>query len=309
MALELADLRVFVTAASVGSLSAAARELRVAQPSVSERLRRLERLVGQPLLDRSSRGVSLTPAGERLLPHAERCLDLAARALDIAREDDTQGTLHVTTHASYAPLAAPFVIGALQPLRYAVVVDDQHSQDALQRVAAGATDIAITLPMPHAHEVRLHTFRSEPVIAVCHPDHPLTARPCDTAGLSGHPLAVNLWGSGAQLFHELLLDAPTRAHQLYRISSAETAADLARSGQAVAVLTRATVERDLAARTLVELDVSDMPEWHVHLMAAHHRERAAEPAIAAVINALGHLKSRPTAPTDTTTRETPRPHA
>ncbi|MFJ6665471.1 LysR family transcriptional regulator [Streptomyces sp. NPDC091383] len=290
MALELVDLRVFVTAASAGSISAAARELRVAQPSVSERLRRLERLIGQPLLDRSSRGVSLTPAGERLLPHAQRCLDMAARALDIAREDDTRGTLHLTTHATYAPLAVPFVIGALQPLRYAVVVDDQHSPSALQRVAAGTTDIAITLPLPHAPEVRLHKFRSEPVIAVCHPDHPLAARRCDTARLSAHPLAVNLWGSGADLFHEQLLDAPTRAHQVYRISSAETAADLARSGQAIAVLTRATVVRDLATRSLVELDVSDMPKWHVDLMAAHHRERADEPAIAAVINALRHLQ-------------------
>ncbi|MFE9538145.1 LysR family transcriptional regulator [Streptomyces sp. NPDC006691] len=290
MALELADLRVFVTAASAGSLSAAARELRVAQPSVSERLRRLERLIGRPLLDRSSRGVSLTPAGERLLPHAQRCLNMADRALDIAREDDTQGTLHLTTHATYAPLAVPFVVGALQPLKYAVVVDDQHSPSALRRVAAGTTDIAITLPLPHAPEVRLHKFRSEPVIAVCHPDHPLAARRCDTARLSGHPLAVNLWGSGADLFHEQLLDAPTRAHQLYRISSAETAADLARSGQAIAVLTRATVVRDLATRNLVELDVSDMPEWHVDLMAAHHRERADEPAIAAVINALRHLQ-------------------
>ncbi|MEV0262240.1 LysR family transcriptional regulator [Streptomyces sp. NPDC050617] len=286
MALELADLRVFVTAASAGSLSAAARELRAAQPSVSERLRRLERLVGKPLLDRSSRGVSLTPAGARLLPHAERCLELADRALDIAREDDTQGTLHVTAHASYAQLAVPFVVAALRPLRYAVVVDDQHSPSALQRVAAGTTDLAVTLPMPHAREVRLHAFRGEPVVAVCRPDHPLAAGPCDIAGLSGHPLAVNRWGTGADLFHEQLLDAPTRAHQLYDISSAETAADLARSGQAVAVLTRATVERDLAARTLVELDVRDMPEWRVELMLAHHRARAAEPAIAAVIAAL-----------------------
>lgn len=111
MALELADLRVFVTAASVGSLSAAARELRLTQPSISERLSRLERLVGRPLLHRSNRGVSLTPAGQRLLPHAERCLELASRALDIAREDDTRGTMHLTTHASYAPLAVPFVIG------------------------------------------------------------------------------------------------------------------------------------------------------------------------------------------------------
>lgn len=55
MGLDLADLRVFVTAVACGSLSAAARELHLSQPSVSERLARLERSVGRPLLARSGR--------------------------------------------------------------------------------------------------------------------------------------------------------------------------------------------------------------------------------------------------------------
>ncbi|MEU8718696.1 substrate-binding domain-containing protein [Streptomyces sp. NPDC048663] len=210
----------------------------------------------------------------------------------MAREDDSRGTLHMTAHASYAPLVVPAVIRALQPLKYAVVVDDQHSQDALHRVADGATDIAITLPMPHAHEVQLRRLRSEPVVAACYPDHPITVGICDIARLSSHPLAVNLWGSGAHIFHQQLLEAPTRVHQLYRVSSAEAAADLARSGQAVAVLTRATIQRDLAARTLVEIDVIDMPEWHVELMAAHRRGRSSDPALAAVISALAPPDSR-----------------
>jgi LysR family transcriptional regulator, putative pyruvate carboxylase regulator len=70
MPLDLTDLHVFATAAMSGTLAGAARELRITQPSVSERLSRIERLVGQPLLTRSSRGVALTPAGQRLLPHA-----------------------------------------------------------------------------------------------------------------------------------------------------------------------------------------------------------------------------------------------
>ena len=157
MDFDLADLRVFATAATAGSLSAAARELHLTQPSISERLRRLERVVGQPLFVRSSGGVSLAPAGARLLPYAERCLALAGCALDIARAEDTSGTVHVTTHASYAPLAVPFVLAALRPLKYSVIVDDQHSEDAVHRVAAGSTDMAFTLPVAHATK---YGFRS-----------------------------------------------------------------------------------------------------------------------------------------------------
>lgn len=286
MDFDLTDLRVFAIAAATGSLSGAARELHLTQPSISERLRRLERLVGQPLFVRSSRGVSLAPAGTRLLPHAERCLALADRALDIARAEDTSGTVHVTTHASYAAQAVPFVLAAVRPLKFSIVVDDQHSEDAVHRIAAGSTDMAFTLPVSHAHEVRLQKFRTEQVIAVCHPDHPLAGRRCDIRRLGSHDIAVNFWGTGADAFRERLLDSPSRARRIHAVSPAETAAELARSGDAVGFLTRSTVERDLASRALVEVHVLDMPSWHVDIMLAYRRDRDSESSIAATIKAL-----------------------
>src|SRR5215467_4589854 len=124
MSLDLADLRVFAAAARAGSLSRAARELHITQPAVSERIVRLERITGRPLLIRSSRGVVPTPAGERLLPYAERCIALAERAFDIARAEDTSFSVHVTTYADYAPAAIPFVVATLRPLACSVTVDD-----------------------------------------------------------------------------------------------------------------------------------------------------------------------------------------
>ncbi|WP_214416526.1 LysR family transcriptional regulator [Sphaerisporangium fuscum] len=293
MTLELADLHAFATAAATGSLSGAARELHVTQPSVSERLGRLERLIGRPLLVRSNRGVTLTPAGRRLLPHAERCLALAGRALAAARAEDTTAALHVTTYASYAPLAVPFVAAALRPLKCSITVDDQHSRDALHRVAAGSTDIAFTLPVPHAHEVRLHRFRRDEVIVVAHPGHPLAGRRVDLGELGAHHLAFNNWGTGAAAFRERLSDQPAGAHQVYDVSPAETVAELARAGLAVGLLTRSTVRQDLAHGTLVQVDVTDLPEWHVEVMLAHHRDRAGEPAIAAVVAALDPVPALP----------------
>lgn len=286
MGFDLADLRLFTTIVNARSLSGAARELHITQPSVSERLGRMERRVGQPLLVRSSRGVTLTPAGHRLFPHAQRCLALADRALALAKAEDTEAAVHITTYASYAPLAVPFVIETLRGLRCSISVDDQHSEDAVHRVAVGSTDVAFTLAVPHAHEVQLHEFLRDEVIAVCRPDHLLANRPCDLRRLSAHPVVFNNWGSGAEAFAERLLDHPTKAHEVYKVSPAETVAEMARAGLAVGLVMRSTVQRDLASRTLIQLDIKDLPEWSIDIMLAHRRDRQDDPPIAALIDRL-----------------------
>ncbi|RVX41294.1 DNA-binding transcriptional LysR family regulator [Nonomuraea polychroma] len=79
--LETALLRSFVTAVRAGSISRAATALGHTQPALSQQLRKLESVVGRPLLHRSPSGVSPTRAGEELLPYAERILSLSAQAL------------------------------------------------------------------------------------------------------------------------------------------------------------------------------------------------------------------------------------
>ncbi|MBE1491313.1 LysR family transcriptional regulator [Plantactinospora soyae] len=79
--LETGLLRSFVTAVRAGSISRAATALGHTQPALSQQVRRLESVVGRPLLYRSPSGVSPTRAGEELLPYAERILSLSAQAL------------------------------------------------------------------------------------------------------------------------------------------------------------------------------------------------------------------------------------
>ncbi|GIJ71191.1 LysR family transcriptional regulator [Virgisporangium ochraceum] len=79
--LEIGLLRSFVAAVRAGSISRAATALGQTQPGLSQQLRRLEGVVGRPLLHRSPSGVSPTRAGEELLPYADRILALSAQAL------------------------------------------------------------------------------------------------------------------------------------------------------------------------------------------------------------------------------------
>ncbi|MCZ2265209.1 LysR family transcriptional regulator, partial [Isoptericola sp. QY 916] len=83
--LDLTRLRVLAAVARTGSVTAAARELHYAQPSVSHHLARLEAEAGIALLQRAGRGVRLTEAGRLLAARAEEILgrvEGARRELD-----------------------------------------------------------------------------------------------------------------------------------------------------------------------------------------------------------------------------------
>ncbi|MTE13873.1 LysR family transcriptional regulator [Nocardia aurantiaca] len=77
--MELRQLRYFVTVAEEAGFTRAAARLHLAQPGLSAQIRQLERELGQPLLDRSSRSVALTPVGEAVLPLARAALDQVER--------------------------------------------------------------------------------------------------------------------------------------------------------------------------------------------------------------------------------------
>lgn len=73
--MTLIQLKYFLTACRCGSLTNAAEELKVAQPTLSEQMRKLEKTLGVSLFLRSTQGLILTEAGEKFRPHAQRVLD------------------------------------------------------------------------------------------------------------------------------------------------------------------------------------------------------------------------------------------
>lgn len=108
---ELRHLRYLLAVAEHGSFTRAAEDLHVSQPTLSQQIRQLERLVGAPLLDRTGRAVRLTDAGEVYARHARLALaelDAADRAVHDV-EDLSRGHLRL----AYTPTFAAYLIGPL----------------------------------------------------------------------------------------------------------------------------------------------------------------------------------------------------
>jgi DNA-binding transcriptional LysR family regulator len=113
VAVELSDLRIFLTVARTNGITKAASELHTVQSNVSARIHALEKQVGTPLFRRHARGVALTSAGEQLLPYAERISRLVDEAQQvIGDETDPCGPLRIGSMETTAGLRLPAVLAA-----------------------------------------------------------------------------------------------------------------------------------------------------------------------------------------------------
>ncbi len=145
--LDVTRLRVLVAVARCGSVTAAARALNYAQPSVSHHLARLEAETGTKLIQRAGRGIRLTDAG-RLL--AERGAEVIGR-LDAA---ENELAAYTGLRAGRLRLAAfPSALGTIVPAAAAMLREHQPSVDlrlteaeppeALRMLRAGYVDVAL----------------------------------------------------------------------------------------------------------------------------------------------------------------------
>ncbi len=115
-ALRWDDVRYFLELARQGSLSAAARSLRVEHSTVARRVAALEQQIGIRLFDRLPRSWTLTPDGEQLLQHAQR---IEAEALAFSRASAGAGALRGTVRLSAPPVfASHFLVPRLAGLRH-----------------------------------------------------------------------------------------------------------------------------------------------------------------------------------------------
>lgn len=145
--LDLTRLRVLAAVARTGSVTAAARELGYAQPSVSHHLARLESEAGIPLLQRAGRGVRLTEAGRLLADRAEEVL---ARVDSAARELEALSELRAgrARLAAFPSALATIVPAAVANLRsdlpgLAVSLLEAEPPEAVDALRAGKVDVAL----------------------------------------------------------------------------------------------------------------------------------------------------------------------
>ena len=126
---ELKQLALLAEVVRTGSLSAAARHLRISTSAVSQQLRALEQTHGVTLLNRSTRKLALTEVGARVAEHGQAMLEAAARARQqlLQARDAPEGELRLSAPVGFARHIAPALtplLAAHPALKLSLQVDD-----------------------------------------------------------------------------------------------------------------------------------------------------------------------------------------
>jgi DNA-binding transcriptional LysR family regulator len=241
---ELRLLRSFVAIAEEGSLTRAAARLHIAQQSLSQQVRTLEAQLGATLLERTSRGVGLTPVGAVLLREARAVLARAERATAAVRRAAAgeEGELRVGFLGSVANYMMPPVVRAFRERHPGVALRTREVSIAklVAGLRDGELDAGLTRP-PLVDDLATEVVLEEPVAAVLPAGHPLASRAELTlAELAGEPwvlTARSSWPPWHRLYDE----------------------DFARAGFAPRVVERGTSPQNLLALVAAGVGVTRLP--------------------------------------------------
>ncbi len=290
---DISDLRTFARIADLGSVSGAARALGMPKSSVSRSLVRLESVAGSALVERATRHLRLTDAGNLLLRHARRILDDVGEA-----ENALSGMIGVPRGTLRVNAPFTFTIGLLTPMlpaflaRYPEVRVSLFVESRPAETFAKDADVAIRIgPLRDSEFIarKLSTIR----LLLCASPAYLSAHgtPQTLTELAGHALLGNVdrrfvwrFRTSAGLLEEVEFTPRTV------VSEPAAAQTLLIGGAGVGRLPDYLATDALARGTLVRV----LPEWEGDTVEAHalypsHRSLSAK--VRVFVDALaGHLK-------------------
>jgi LysR family transcriptional regulator, transcription activator of glutamate synthase operon len=261
--MELRQLRYLVALADEQHFTRAAAREHIAQPALSQQIRRLEQEVGLALVERTTRRVTITEAGRALVARARRILSEVEAATAEMQALSGVRTGHVTvgTMHTMGPVDVSLALAVFHQRHPGVelTVREQSSEELAEMLRDDVLDLAflsVTERM-ESHGLRLRQLVSEELVVVLPGDHPLAAREeLKMSELSGEQFIS--YREGARL-RELLVFAGRQAGFEPQIklesNESERIKRLVGRHMGVAILPRSDAERpgaDVAVATLIE---------------------------------------------------------
>lgn len=253
-------VETFCTVVEAGSLNLAAERLHLSQPAVSKQIRAMEAELGAQLLERSARGVEMTPVGRQIYRLARRALAVEAgcrRAAESWR-DPASGRLVVGAGLTLTLFTLPPVIQAFREqvpaVRLEVVTGD--SRESLARLLAFEVDVAlVTSPVPHP-EVQAVPLFVDPLVVVAAPGTVLPQR-IDQLGAAS--LISFRRGSGLRQYVDQVLEGHgARPDVVMEFDSIEAIKTMAGLGLGLALLPLSAVREEVAS---ARLTMTRLPDW------------------------------------------------
>jgi LysR family transcriptional regulator for metE and metH len=257
--MEIRHLRLVLTLAAEGTLTAAGKKLYLSQSALSHQLREIEDELGVQLFQRAKRRMVLTPAGKRVLDSA----DVVLGEIETARDDITRmsngesGTLRVSACCSAGFHWLPKV---LKPFKKSfpgveVSIDTAISHDPIALLMSNSADIAIVNFKREQQGIAYLKLFDDNVVAVVGHDHPWAERAQVSARdfADAHLISYDLPFEKVEFNRQILAPAGVEPKSLTRVPTTDAIIELVKAGMGVAVLNLWTAQPYLETHELASV--------------------------------------------------------
>lgn len=260
---DFVTLKLFISVADEGRLTAAAEREHLALAAVSKRISDLESLVGTTLLYRRPRGVELTPAGQAFLHHARRIMDNIER-LEAELSEYGEGVRgHVRIHSNTSAIIAflPQDLSTFSRHYPDIKIDLQErvSSEIVAAVRDGLTDIGIFAGHVAAPDLQKLAYRHDRLVLVTPGNHPLATREniAFNEALDFDFIGLQQDASLQALLHEQANIADKALRMRIQVRSFDAICRMIHHGMGVGILPEQTIYRELGDLELKSIPLSD----------------------------------------------------
>jgi len=292
--MTLRQLELYVAVVETGSFSRGAEQISLTQSTVSQHIAALEDEYETQLLDRTSKGILPTPAGQVFLQHARRVL--AER--DILR--DAMNSLHglekATLNLGASNIPANYLIPCLLPViqnKYPGIALNMRigdSREVLGELKAGQVELGIVGGKVNDEVFHYDSLLTDQLVMIVGPDHPLKNRvSVSLKELAEQQFIVREDGSGTYQalqkgFSSSGIDSDNFT-VIARLGSNESVRRAVSNGMGCAFVSDLSIQNNLKHGELIKLDVEGL-KIERQLWLARLRERTVSPAAQAVVELL-----------------------
>ena len=241
---DMSLLRCFVTVAEEMHFGRAAERMNMSQPPFSRQIQILEHVLAVKLLERTSRSVKLTPAGQIFLPEARHILQLLDNATLLAKRValGKSGSLKIgfTAMAAFGGLPRLVAAARLEFPHVELILQEASSADQLRKLNSSEIDFAILRPPIEQAQLQSFCFSTESLIAALPASHPLTAKhKVSLRDFTGEPFISYLPYEAYYLYNlvgDLLAKAGAAPSYVQQLTQVHSVMALVQSGMGVSIV-------------------------------------------------------------------------
>ena len=261
--MEMRHLRYFVAVAEECHFGRAAARLHMAQPPLSQQIKQLEKELGVQLLERSTRKVSLTPAGERYLERARTVLaaveSAGAEAQRVAEGEIGHLSIGFVGSATYSLL--PVLARALREEFPGISFEFRGEMlvpDLVAGLHSGSLDLAVIRPPVGEPDLDLRLLRSDRLVAALPEGHPLAAHECvAVVDLRDEPF-ISYPSRHRSVMYEVVIDTCRRAgflpRQIHEVAETSTLVVFVAAGLGVSLVAESVSALNISGATFRPLE-------------------------------------------------------